>query len=133
MKVRSKLRFFVLIIAALFLVVLTILLVNSKSIRLSQQDRLYLQRFLDDWGIKELPGEVHKSFENELHFISVIQDSALASITGEQIPHAYFGDVSYYYKKRQGICYDRAVLVEKFLLLYQFQFRHVYIYFGNEK
>jgi hypothetical protein len=57
----------------------------------------------------------------------------LSAITGEQIPHTYFGNVRYYYTNRQGICYDRAVLLEKLLLLYKFAFRHVYIYFGGEK
>jgi hypothetical protein len=133
MQVKSKLKIVGWFTGLLLVVCFTILLSNSRSIHLSQQDRVYLQRFLNDWHIKETQEQVHKSFDNELNFISIIQDSVLANITGEQIPHAYFGNVAYYYQKRQGICYDRAVLLEKMLMLYNFQFRHVYMYFGKQK
>jgi hypothetical protein len=133
MQVKSKFRLVSWFIFLILVVCITVLLLNSKSIQVSQQDRMYLHRFLNDWHINESPDQVHESFRNELDFISLIQDSVLASVTGEQIPHAYFGNVEYYYKKRQGICYDRAVLIEKILLLYQFQFRHVYMYFGKDK
>jgi hypothetical protein len=92
-----------------------------------------MQRFLKEWNINTNPTQVHQNFETELQFISRIQDSVLSDITGEQIPHAYFGSVRWYFEKRQGICYDRAVLLEKLLLLYGFPFRHVYIYFGERK
>lgn len=115
----------------LLLVAVIVILLNSKSIELSKEDRVYLHRFLNDWHINEISPDVHKNFETELAFISRIQDSILSNITGEQIPHVYFGNVRYYYQKKQGICYDRAVLMEKILLLYHFKFRHVYIYFGN--
>lgn len=133
MQMKRRLRIVGLFAGVLLLIGLAILLLNSKSIRLSQQDRLYLQYFLNEWQIHEKPEQIHKSFEHEFNFISIIQDSVLSNITGEQIPHAYFGNVSYYYKNRQGICYDRAVLIEKILLLYDFEFRHVYIYFGKNK
>ena len=112
---------------------LTVFLMNSKSVQISAQDKIYLHRFLNDWNIHESVSQVHQNFRSELNFISVIQDSVLSAITGEQIPHAYFGNVRYYYTNRQGICYDRAILLEKLLLLYKFTFRHVYIYFGEEK
>lgn len=109
-----------------------LLLLNSKSIKISSQDKFYIQQFLSDWHYTKAPEYVHRSFETELNFISLVQDSVLSNITGEQIPHVYFGNVSYYYKKRQGICYDRAVLIEKILSTYNFKFRHVYIFFGKE-
>jgi hypothetical protein len=133
MRVKNKLKIAGGVTGFMLAVGLAILLLNSKSIRLSQQDQVYLHRFLNDWHINESPEMVHKSFGSELNFISIIQDRVLANITGEQIPHIYFGNVGYYYQKRQGICYDRAILLEKFLLLYKFRFRHVYIYFGDDK
>ena len=133
MLVKSKLRIVARATGLILVIGLAVVLLNNKSIQLSQQDRVYLERFLDDWHIIESPDQVHTSFENEVNFISIIQDSVLASITGEQIPHVYFGNVGYYYRKRQGICYDRAILIEKILLLYRFQFRHVYMYFGENQ
>jgi hypothetical protein len=122
------------IIAGLLIITgAAIFLFNSKSIYLTKEDRTYMQRFLKEWNINTNPTQVHQNFETELLFISRIQDSVLSDITGEQIPHAYFGSVRWYFEKRQGICYDRAVLLEKLLLLYGFPFRHVYIYFGERK
>jgi hypothetical protein len=123
----------VLITGLLLIAAVTVGLLNSKSVALTADDKVFLQRFLNDWNIHTTPPEVHCSFETELHFISLIQDSVLSDIKGEQIPHLYFGNVRYYYEKRQGICYDRAVLLEKLLLLYHFPFRHVYIYFGEQE
>ena len=129
-KRRAQIASFVL--GALLVVCFIILFFNSESIELSQQDKIYLRQFLNDWQISVIPQEVHKSFESEFNFISAIQDRVLSNVTGQQVPHAFFGNVRYYYQSRQGICYDRAVLLEKFLLLYHFPFRHVYLYFGDK-
>lgn len=115
----------------LIISIFTVCLLNSKTVKITGEDKLYLDRFLNDWNIHLSASQVHNNFESELKFISIIQDSVLNNITGEQIPHAFFGDVHYYYQKKQGICYDRAVLLEKFFLLYNFRFRHLYIYFGD--
>jgi hypothetical protein len=133
MQFKRPLKIFGTIVGLLTLVTLGVFFLNSKSIKISKEDDIYLQKFLHDWQIHTTPKEVHRSFETELAFISLIQDSVLSNITGEQIPHAWFGNLRYYYEKRQGICYDRAVFLEKLLLLYHFTFRHVYIYFGEQK
>jgi hypothetical protein len=133
MQFKRPLKIFGTIVGLLTLVTLGVFFLNSKSINISKEDDIYLQKFLHDWQIHTTPKEVHRSFETELTFISLIQDSVLSNITGEQIPHAYFGNVRWYYENRQGICYDRAVLLEKILLFYHFPFRHVYIYFGENK
>jgi len=133
MPIKRKLKIIGAITGLVVITCLAIILLNSKAIELSKQDRIYIRRFLNDWHINKTPNEVHKNFESEVNFISVVQDSVIASITGEQIPHAYFGNIAFYYHNRQGICYDRAVLLEKIMLLYHFRFRHVYMYFGKEK
>lgn len=133
MQINSRLKIVGWFTGLILLICVSILLLNNKSIQLSRDDEVYLHRFLSDWHITESPEQVHKTFNHELEFISRIQDSVLIAITGEQIPHAYFGNVSYYYRNRQGICYDRAVLIEKILLLYRFRFRHVYLYFGQDR
>jgi hypothetical protein len=124
----------IVLIAGLFTIAaIAIFLLNSKSIELTKEDRTYIRRFLNVWHIQSTPAEVHQNFGTELRFISRIQDSVLTDITGEQIPHVYFGNVRWYYENRQGICYDRAVLLEKLMLFYHFSFRHVYLYFGEQK
>jgi hypothetical protein len=121
------------IAGVLIITAAAIFLFNSKSIYLTKEDRTYIQLFLNEWQLHTSPSKVHKNFQTELQLISRIQDCVLSDITGEQIPHAYFGNVRWYFENRQGICYDRAVLLEKLLLLYGFPFRHVYIYFGERK
>lgn len=132
-KIRKRLGITAAIIGLMLIVLFAILFFNSESIELSQNDKVYLRRFLSDWQIQARPENVHRDFESEYHFISIIQDKVLANLTGEQIPHAFFGNVRYYYQNRQGICYDRAVLIEKILLLYHFPFRHAYLYFGKNR
>lgn len=116
-----------LFIPAIFL----ILFVNSKSIALTAQDKNYLQLFLRDWHLNVSQEQVHKDFNSELNFISTVHDSVIAEIKHQEIAHQFFGDVSFYYKQRKGYCYDRSVLMEKFLAYYHFPFRHVYVYFGD--
>jgi hypothetical protein len=120
---------------ALFLFVISLFVVvcyNSQSIRLSDRDKEYLLKFQHDWHFTPSEADVHKDFNSELNFISLVQDSVVADVKHQEIPHRFFGDVSYYYNNRKGFCYDRAVLMEKFFTLYQFPLRHVYIYFGKD-
>jgi hypothetical protein len=120
---------------ALFLFVLSLFVVvcyNSQSIRLSDRDKEYLLKFQHDWHLNASEEQIHKDFDSELRFISTLQDSVVAHIRQQEIPHRFFGDISFYYNNRKGFCYDRAVLMEKFFTLYHFPFRHTYIYFGKD-
>jgi hypothetical protein len=120
---------------ALFLFVLSLFAVvcyNSQSIRLSDRDKEYLLKFQHDWHLDASEADVHKDFNSEFNFITLLQDSVVAEIKHEEIPHRFFGDISFYYNNRKGFCYDRAVLMEKFFTLYHFSFRHTYIFFGKD-
>jgi hypothetical protein len=119
---------------ALFLFILScflLLFFNSESVQLTARDKEYLLRFQHDWHLNPSEAVVHKDFNSELNFISTVHDSIIAEIKHEEIPHTYFGDVSYYYNNRKGVCYDRSVLMEKMLSYYHFSFRHIYVYFGK--
>jgi hypothetical protein len=120
---------------AVFLCVLSLFVLlryNSQSINISHRDKEYLLKFQHDWHLSASETDVHKDFNTEVNFISLLQDSVVAEIKHEEIPHRFFGDISFYYNNRKGFCYDRAVMMEKFLILYHFPFRHTYIYFGKD-
>jgi hypothetical protein len=117
----------------LFVVALFVLLCfNSKSISVTARDQKYLLKFQQDWHLDVSEADVHKDFNSELYFISLVQDSVVAEIKHQEIAHRFFGDISFYYNNRKGFCYDRAVLLEKFFTLYHFPFRNTYLFFGKD-
>lgn len=113
------------------LLLLALLIGFSKKPELSSEDIVYIKDFLKDWNISTSPSEVHKSFECEIAFISRIQDSILAEVHHQTVEQSAFGNVGFYYKNRKGECYDRAVLLEKFFLYFNFDFRHIFVYYLN--
>lgn len=114
-----------------FIILLLLVFYNNQHISINNSDRYYLELFLQKWHIAQTPQTVHRSFDNELNFISTIQDSVQSEMQLVKIPHQYFGNVRFYYENHKGFCYDRAILLEKLLNYYNFSFRHVYIYFGT--
>jgi hypothetical protein len=125
----SKRKALSLFVLALF----TLLCFNSKSITLSARDKAYLLKFQQDWHLEDSETNVHKDFNSEVNFISLVQDSVVAEIKHEEIAHRFFGEISFYYNNRKGFCYDRAVLMEKLFTLYHFPFRHSYLFFGEDE
>lgn len=119
------------VVAGCCLSIFLIIVFNNQSPKISDADKKYLDAFLKEWKIEVTPEQVHQSADNELAFISRIQDSVISQIQHTEIPHQAFGDVSNYFINRKGMCYDRAVLLEKFFSYYQFPFRHIYVYFGR--
>lgn len=105
----------------------------NKKPSVSSEDERYLKAFLNEWHITETPAQVHQSFEQELAFVSKIQDSIIGKIKHQEIPLNDFGSIKYYFKNRKGYCYDRAAILEKIFMLYGFPFRHVFIYYNNGK
>ncbi len=122
------------LIKKLIMISLPVLLVvcNSKSVTVTDEDKKYIKAFAREWRV-DLPAErIHKSFETEVQFIAAAQQAVMRSIRHEEVGHDVFGNVSFYYQKRTGFCYDRAVLMEKFFAHYGFPFRHAYLYFGEK-
>ncbi|HEV7334066.1 MAG TPA: hypothetical protein VGN63_23745 [Flavisolibacter sp.] len=116
----------------LFLLPFILFVCGSKSVVNSQKDLQYIQAFTKLWQLRPDVATVHNSFEDEIQLIHALQDSVVLGFRSEEIAHKYFGDISYYYTNRKGLCYDRAVLMEKILRYYGFSFRHAYVYFGEK-
>ncbi len=98
----------------------------------TKEDEIYLKAFLKDWKISDTVDSVHSDFEKEIEFISKIQDSVISQIRHILISYDTSGTIQYYYEKRKGFCYDRALLMEKILDLYKFRFRHAFVYYHRD-
>ncbi len=101
--------------------------------KISVTDKIFIQRFANDWKLVQSVDSIHRNFESEIAFVSKLQDSVVTHIAHATIPRRYFGSVEHYYHNRKGFCFDRAVLMEKILSYYHFPYRHVYIYYGKNK
>ena len=108
-----------------------ILLCSNRSVTNTESDVHYIKEFSKTWNLTANADSIHSSFEAEVQFIRCLQDSVICKIVHTEIPHKYFGDLSYYYNNRKGFCYDRSVLMEKILSYYRFPFRHIYLSFGS--
>jgi hypothetical protein len=123
----------VLIKASVFFVVILCLgaFINKKPV-VSQDDKVFIQKFLKDWQMEADPLVPHSSFENEVLFLQKIQRKVVSDIKHKVISPEHFGVVNYYYTNRVGECYDRAVLLEKLMDYFNFKYRHVFIYYVRE-
>ncbi len=130
MKARSRSRLLRVAIAVTILVAVGFLV--NKRPDVTENDRIFINAFMKEWGLPQDPAMVHQSFENELAFIRTMHNQVIDGIV-----HSYvksldsFGSVELYYRKRQGFCYDRTVLIEKILDHYDFKYRHVYAYYSS--
>ena len=98
----------------------------------TKEDRTYIEQFLTEWNIAANKDSIHASFENEVAFVSRVQDSIVKNFKGAFNPNEKVGQVSFYFQNRAGVCYDKALLMEKIFLEYGFQIRHMYIYFRED-
>lgn len=108
---------------------LTAFLFNSYP-NVTKEDKQYINIFLKEWNISSSPADVHQRFESEYAFISRVQDSVVNSISHSFVSTDKIGSVKKYYELRQGFCYDRAVMLEKFFIYFGFKVRHVFVYFN---
>ena len=116
-------------LAALFVLVLLFVGFSSYP-ELTERDNVYMNAFMDKWGIKEDPKDIHRTFEKEIDFIRKVQSSVISSVIGynEPIPVDSVGSVEYYFRTGRGACYDRAILIEKLFSSFAFETR-MCIYF----
>lgn len=120
------------ITGGLLIGLLLIFLLFNSSPRVTPEDKKFLLTFLKDWKIELVNEQIHQNQQTEIDFISKIQDSVMATISHNTIPFDSAGNVHCYYTNRKGLCFDRALLLEKFCQLAGFQIRHIYIYFNNK-
>jgi hypothetical protein len=122
------------ILLGLFLICYLLLAGFSSYPTVTERDRFYLSAFYKKWGIEPNADSIHLDLNNELRFIRSIQGFVFSSLIGNNypIPKDSVGSVEYYYKKGQGACYDRAILMEKILAEEGFKTRHIYAYFRRD-
>jgi hypothetical protein len=133
-KPAKRLRSFLLFLLCTALASIGLLMAFSTKPIASAEDIRYINAFLKDWNISATPAEVHQGFENEIAFIGVVQDNIVAGMRHQGVDPTKFGNVRSYYQDRQGMCYDRVVLLEKILQTFHFDFRHVFVYYlENDK
>ncbi|MFL5787012.1 MAG: transglutaminase domain-containing protein, partial [Flavisolibacter sp.] len=111
----------------LFLCLLFIF-INRKPL-ITDQDRIYIDKFLAEWKINLSAEQVHADFNSESAFIQKLVTSVVSTINHKEIQNSNFGNIKYYYENRLGFCYDRAILMEKIFRYYHFNFRHVFVYY----
>lgn len=115
----------------LLLFFLFLLFAFNASLRISKEDKQFIQAFLTDWKLDLTPEQIHQSQETELAYISAIQDSVISKIRHDSISFDSVGIVGCYYRGRRGQCFDRAILLEKFFSNAGFKIRHIYTYFNE--
>jgi hypothetical protein len=120
-------RFFAWLFLALFLL---FFLFNS-SVDVTSEDKKYLLAFLKEWKIELAKDQIHQNQENEIAYISKVQDSVLNTVCHNMVPFDSAGNVRCYFNGRKGLCFDRAFLLEKFCQLAGFRIRHLYVYFNG--
>ncbi|MFM2139538.1 MAG: hypothetical protein RJA57_1845 [Bacteroidota bacterium] len=116
-----------LLFGAVGIIALT-LLFNAR-LNTSLRDRFYIDKFINEWGLKARLQGVHASFETQIAFISTLQDSTLYQIRSGDAPFEEASNMKYLYENRKGVCFNRAFFQEKILREAGFKTRHVYIYF----
>ncbi len=116
----------------LFILFLLIFLLFNASPGITEKDEQYLVAFLKEWNIELDKKQIHRNQENEVAFISRLQDSVLHSISHFTISFDSAGKVENYFHQRKGLCFDRSLLLEKFCLLAGFKVRHLYIFFNGD-
>jgi hypothetical protein len=94
----------------------------------TKTDRAYIDSFLTEWKIPADSDSIHASFDREVAFVSRVQDSIVKNFSGAFHPQEKVGHVDFYFRNRAGVCYDKAILMEKMFTSYGFSIRHMYIY-----
>jgi len=119
------------IFAWLFILLFLVFLLFNSSPGITTEDEKYLMTFLKEWEIELDRDQIHQSQDKEIAYLSRVQDSVMYSIRHFTIPFDSAGNVQCYYSTRKGLCFDRALLLEKFYTHAGFDVRHLYIYFNG--
>ncbi len=107
------------------------LLLNG-SLRLSSNDKRYIEYFLKEWKMDKSLGTANQSFENQIAFISRLQDSTVNQFDNGEVLPSYSANMEYLYARRKGLCFNRSFFQEKILKYAGFKTRHLYVYFTED-
>lgn len=110
---------------------LFILLLNA-NLQNSSNDKRYIDYFLKEWKLDNKLVSVQNSFENQIAFISLLQDSTVNQFDNGKVTPSYSANLEYLYSQRKGLCFNRSFLQEKILKYAGFRTRHLYVYFTED-
>lgn len=119
----------ILFVTISFMVFIVIL---NASLKNNRNDKMYIEYFLRDWKMTGALPVVHNSFDNQIAFISRLQDSTLVQFENGEIAPENSASIEYLYSNRKGLCFNRSFLQEKILRYAGFKTRHLYVYFSED-
>ncbi len=121
-------RHALLMVVVVVVVVVAGALVQSQvSVDLTDEDRVYINKVLDQAHVNRLSDEA--PYEEEVRFIVEVQAAVLnIASKHEGIPESSPREPKNVYLAKKGLCYDRSRVIEKALLAQGFKVRHVSIY-----
>ena len=112
-------------ITAIFLT--TILAYHEVDNSLTEEDKQYITKYLEETNI--LPLLKERTFKDELDFIVQSQNAVLkVAPANEGIPFNTKREPKELYLSKTGLCYDRSRVIEKILRYSGFRTRHISIY-----
>ncbi len=117
-------------IAIFVLSVIAILAYNDVTTAVTQDDKVYADRFLRDAGYSDPLGRPPATaFDDQLRVILTVQDAVL-SLAPHDIPIALDRErePKDVYEAKSGLCYDRSRAIEKILSYLGYKVRHAAIY-----
>ncbi len=95
-------------------------------------DQEYIKKLLEIEKIEPFTGE--QKFEEEIKFISTIQDSIIQTIPHEGgVPFGQKREPADIYRHTSGSCYDRSRLLEKIFRAHGFETVHLSLYYTHER
>ncbi len=117
-------------IAIFILSVVAILAYNDVSTALTQDDKVYADRFLRDAGHSDPLGRPPATaMDDQVRVILTVQDAVL-SLAAHDIPIALDRErePKDVYEAKSGLCYDRSRTIEKILSSLGYEVRHASVY-----
>lgn len=120
---KSKIRWWLLFLTALFLVIAVFLATNVDN-HITPEDEIYLDKIRIEGNIPKSADGV--GFEGELRYINLILVWLDGWVSGEVgIPINFTREPKDLYYSHSGLCYDKSRLLEKLLRSAGFKTRHL--------
>ena len=127
---RQYLRFGVLLLAILIAVTAWTHNVPKSP---TQEDITFIHAMLEARNSGVLNGQAPITFEQEIRIITAVQDAVLAHAPENNgLPMGSPREPKALYNARFGLCYDRSRAIEKALMLFGFEVRHISAYSTDE-
>ena len=99
----------------------------------TEEDITFIHAMLEARNSGGLTGQVPVTFEQEIGIIRAVQDAVLARAPEDRgLPMGSPREPRSLYEARFGLCYDRSRAIEKALMLFGFEVRHISAYSTDE-